>query len=74
MSTPAQENKWDECATLLVKPSGKLSSHYSLTVGATYPVLGRMGCCVVIGTNEKGETASINESQVVFCAKPALSL
>lgn len=51
--------------TLHQMPDGYLSSHYKLTLGNEYTVRGEMGSCVVIDTDEPGETASVHWSRFV---------
>jgi len=49
---------------LVEKPDGHLSHQYPLTVGSIYTFLGWMNTCVIISTDEPGQTASIHYSRV----------
>lgn len=40
-------------------PDGSLSSHYKVTVGNTYTVLGWMGSCLETTSDVKGRAVSI---------------
>lgn len=54
-----------EFVTLRQMPDGHLSSHYNLTLGKTYAVRGEMGSCVVIDSDDPGETVSVHWSRFV---------
>lgn len=45
------------------KPDGYHSQHYPLTVGKEYAVRGEMGSCLVIDSDEPGQTASVHWSR-----------
>lgn len=52
-----------DTVTLHAMPDGYLSKDYALTIGKAYAVRGQMGSCVVIDTDEPGETASVHWSR-----------
>lgn len=53
----------------MVQPDGKLSSQYALHVGGLYQVLDLMGCCLVVTTDEAGDSASVNVERFRLVAR-----
>ena len=56
-------NNLPKSVILVTKPDGHASQHYPLTLGSEYKVLGQIGSCAVIETDEPGKSASVHWSR-----------